>query len=327
MNEKPSLISIIVPVYNVERYLAACIDSVLRQTYKNFELILVDDGSTDHSGEICDRLAKTDSRMRVFHKKNGGLSDARNFGMKYAQGDYITFIDSDDAVSPRFIEILLLESLKNSADIVQCQFALREELLETGSGKSAVYRGADGFRQFLMIGEVYVSSWCKLYRRELFDDISFPYGRINEDVCTTYKLLYRSAKTVCIDRALYWHRMREGSITHTAFSDRNLEVLNVRKEIEDFLESCRGDYQDEIDYFEYRITLGVYNFLLSSENYGQYMPQGKALRQKIIDFDVKNPCVSMQDRCVNLFIMISPVIYRVFIKEHKKRKSQGIKIT
>ena len=204
MNEKPSLISIIVPVYNVERYLAACIDSVLRQTYKNFELILVDDGSTDHSGEICDRLAKTDSRMRVFHKKNGGLSDARNFGMKYAQGDYITFIDSDDAVSPRFIEILLLESLKNSADIVQCQFALREELLETGSGKSAVYRGADGFRQFLMIGEVYVSSWCKLYRRELFDDISFPYGRINEDVCTTYKLLYRSAKTVCIDRALYW---------------------------------------------------------------------------------------------------------------------------
>ena len=94
MNEKPSLISIIVPVYNVERYLAACIDSVLRQTYKNFELILVDDGSTDHSGEICDRLAKTDSRMRVFHKKNGGLSDARNFGMKYAQGDYITFIDS-----------------------------------------------------------------------------------------------------------------------------------------------------------------------------------------------------------------------------------------
>ena len=103
--------------------------------------------------------------------------------------------------------------------------------------------------------------------------------------------------------------------------------MRVRKEIEDFLESCRGDYQDEIKYFEYRITLGVFNFLLSSENYGQYMTQGKALRQKIIDFDVKNPCVSMQDRCVNLFIMILPALYRVFIKEYKKRKSQGIKIT
>lgn len=326
MNKMSSLVSIIVPVYNVEEYLNACIESILRQTYKNYELILVDDGSTDRSGEICDLLAKTDDRLLVFHKRNGGLSDARNFGMKYAQGDYIAFIDSDDTISPNCVEILLSTALKSSADIVQCQATLQEENLDTGSNQTYCYNHDTGLRQLLTLGRIHVNAWGKLYKKSLLDHIEFPYGRINEDSCTTYKIVYLSKKIICIDRSLYWHRMREGSIMHTAFSARNLEILTIGNEIREFLSNQEPFYRNEINYFEYRTAFGVLNFLLSSENYKQYKKQGLSLKKQILSIDRKNPFLSFKDHCINTLLWTTPFLYRVIIRKHKERKSQGVKI-
>lgn len=321
-----NLISIIVPVYNVENYLADCINSILQQTYKHFELILVDDGSSDRSGKICDQMAKADDRLQIFHKENGGLSDARNFGMKHAKGDYITFIDSDDTISSNCIEVLILSALKNNADIVQCQFTLQKEKLNTGTGRIHCYNNDTGLKQILTIGQINVNAWGKLYKKDLFENIEFPYGRINEDSCTIYKTVYKSGKIICIERSLYWHRMREGSIMHTAFSARNLEVLNVANEIRDFLSSQEPIYRNEINYYEYRTALGVLNFLFSSANYEQYKKQSISLKKQILSIDRKNPCLSFKDHCTNALLRTATSFYRVIIRKHKERKSQGVKI-
>ena len=326
MNKYSSLISIIVPVYNVEKYLLPCINSILQQTYPHFELLLVDDGSTDHSGEICDRVGKTDPRISVYHKSNGGLSDARNYGVKYAQGEYLTFIDSDDTVSLKFLEILLTNAKLNEADVVQCTFTLSEEKLNTGSQKSYSYDRVESLKQFLIMGRVYMAACGKLYKRELFKNILFPYGKINEDNFTVYKLVYRSTRTVCIDQSLYWHRMREGSIMHTAFSLKNMELLNVGSEIRDFLSDEQSLFKNELEYFEYRTTLGVLNYLVSSQNYQQYISQMLYLRDRALSVDKKNPFLSTKNRFTNILIFMNPYIYRLLIKLYKERKSHGVKI-
>lgn len=326
MNKCSPLISVIVPVYNVEKYLIPCVESILQQTYSHFELLLIDDGSTDQSGKICDTLTEKDKRIKVYHKKNGGLSDARNYGMEYAQGEYITFIDSDDTISIKFLEILITCAQENKADIVQCNIALRQNKLDIGSGKVYTYNNFEGLKQFLIRGRIYVASCAKLYKKELFHDIKFPYGRINEDNFTTYKVVYQSQRAACIDYALYWHRMREGSIMHTAFSSKNLEILKIGNEIREFLGNEKDNYKDEINYFEYRTTVATFNYLVSSQNYRQYITQKDLLREKIISFDKKNPFLSLKDKGARVFILVSPWLYRHIIKMHKERKSDGVKI-
>lgn len=326
MDKYSDLISIVVPVYNVEKYLIPCIDSILKQTYKYFELIIVDDGSTDCSGELCNNYIGKDKRIKVFHKNNGGLSDARNYGMEHAGGKYITFIDSDDTISPMFLEILISKAKETNADIVQCNLTLSEEALDTGTGKTFFYNNSEGLKQFLLIGKIYVAACGKLYKRELFDNIQFPYGKINEDNFTIYKVVYKSRNTICIDRSLYWHRMREGSIMHTSFGLKNMEILNVGNEIREFLKEEQYLFTEEIDYFEYRVVIGVLNYLLSSQNYKLFNPQNKYLRSKILSINKKNAYLSLKDKCINQFIKFSPFVYRLIIKKHKERKSHGVKI-
>lgn len=219
MSQSP-IISVIIPVYNVEKYLTKCIDSVLAQTYPHLEIILVDDGSTDASGQMCETYAKQDKRVRVIHQQNAGLSAARNAGIKATKGEYLSFIDSDDWVESNFIEVLWKTVCKYqvSIAIVGCflefpsktypQRLLPKKQKETLMDSRVAYR-----TNFPLLG---VSAWNKLYRADLFKDISFPEGVLYEDMYTNFRVLH-SVKTVAVvDCPLYhYNRSNITSITRT----------------------------------------------------------------------------------------------------------------
>ena len=215
------LISVIIPIYKVEKYLCRCLDSILNQTYKNLEIILVDDGSPDKCPEICDEYKEKDKRIKVVHKKNGGLSDARNEGLKFATGKYISFIDSDDCISCDMIEYLYDILIKNDADISVCDFSIFTENPELSSLKTSNYKNDDTKKytnveaiKILLNGNVSHGdyAWNKLYKRKLFDDIKYPYNKKMEDIGTTYKLYYISRYIVIGNSKKYFYYQRSDSI-------------------------------------------------------------------------------------------------------------------
>ena len=226
MNNK--LITVIVPVYNVEQYLNRCIDSIINQSYKNLEIILVDDGSNDNSGLICDDYANNDNRIKVIHKINGGLSDARNAGLKVMSGDYIMFVDSDDFIDLDMVQILFNDLIKNKSDISICTFnsiinnEKRPFLFEK---KYFVVSGVDKF--YYLYNEysgITVSSCMKLFSAKLFKNVFFEVGKIHEDEIIILDLL-KSAKSISyVLEPLYNYEMRDGSITKK-FDFRKIDLL------------------------------------------------------------------------------------------------------
>ena len=224
-----SLISIIVPVYKVEPYLRKCVESIINQTYTNLEIILVDDGSPDNCGTICDEYALKDSRIKVIHKENGGLSDARNAGLDIATGDYIGFVDSDDWIEPQMYGKLLDLLLNYGADMALGGVA--DDVVTGGEVKTVKvsdYGNTPRSEDKLSAMRCYFfgswAAWDKLYRRELFDGIRFPMGEINEDEAIVLHLLDRCEK-VCYTNEICYHyikRANSGSITTSSFSAKKL---------------------------------------------------------------------------------------------------------
>ncbi|SEQ23318.1 glycosyltransferase family 2 protein [Butyrivibrio sp. TB] len=225
------LISIIVAVYNVEQYLAECIDSILAQTYTNYELILVDDGSTDRSGEMCDEYSKKDSRIIVIHQKNGGISNVRNNGIRKSKGEYICFIDADDFVSPMYLQSLYETAIQNDANIVACEFynfidydSISEELKKCSCETKLITEKDMEDEDFSAKNTVkLVVPSNKLYKRWLFDKIQYPEGKIHEDAYIYHRLLHEVKKIVFLSDVLYFYRIRKGSITHKKFNVKELE--------------------------------------------------------------------------------------------------------
>lgn len=227
------LISVVVPIYNVEEYLKICINSIIDQTYKNIEILLIDDGSTDNCPSICDEHAKLDERIKVIHKKNGGLSDARNVGISIATGEYISFIDSDDFVTTDYIEYLYSLIEKAKADISVCQMQM---VNENGSPiktnvilKDKIIRGTKNcIYDFLYDGAIDTTAWRKLYKTSLFKEnkIEYPVDKYNEDVYTTYKLVMKSSVIAIGSKQMYMYRQRKGSITKSEFTSKNLDYVN-----------------------------------------------------------------------------------------------------
>ena len=210
--------SIIVPIYNVEQYLEKCLESIIGQTYKNIEIILINDGSKDNSDEICKKFKKIDKRIKYVKKENGGLSSARNEGMKYASGDYLIFVDSDD-----YISLELCEKAKNiindtGADLIQYEFQkfidgkLALEINEKGYTIMATFDSSNSFDNYLTKEIIKREAWSKVYKKELFKGIIYPEGRIAEDLATTYKIVNKANKIICISDKLYFYRLRNNSI-------------------------------------------------------------------------------------------------------------------
>ena len=226
-------ISVIVPVYNVEKFLPHCIESILNQTFENFELILVDDGSPDRCGEICDEAAKHDSRVRVIHQKNAGLSAARNAGIEIARGSWLSFVDADDFVALNFLEALHKAATRAQADCAVCSFYLTDS---TGARIEASYpvEVENGVRTGASVLETvqehlnvpYIVAWNKLYRRELFETLRYPVGRQNEDVFVFAELFDKAKTVVVLPDKLYFYRQSEGSIMRSGVTTlRNLDEM------------------------------------------------------------------------------------------------------
>lgn len=223
------LISVILPIYNVELYLKECIESVISQSYKNLEIILVDDGSTDQSPYICDEYVKIDNRIKVIHKENGGLSDARNVGIQASSGSYIALVDSDDLIAQNFIEELYEGCIKSNAMIAACaysKFSNEDEIVCFNNLDNAqVISGRELIKQIYLgqAGEFGFVAWNKLYSRKLFDNVQYPFGRIYEDTYTTYKLFLSSDRIILLNRPLYFYRIRPESIMTTRISLKKIK--------------------------------------------------------------------------------------------------------
>lgn len=239
--QQNDLISIIIPVYKVEEYIDECVNSLINQTYKNIEIILVDDGSPDSCGDICEKYKEMDSRIVVLHKKNGGLSDARNAGMQIANGNYFVFVDSDDYVSNKYVEILYNALNKDNADIAVAEMIKfydndnPEEFIESEEPDVILYSSRDIMNlYFTDKAATMTSAWGKIYKRNLFNEIQYPKGKLHEDEFTTYKLMHKAEKIAYVNIPLYFYRQRNNSIINSKYNVRRLDVLDAYKERLDF---------------------------------------------------------------------------------------------
>lgn len=233
-------LSIIVPVYKVEKQLEQCIRSILNQSFTNFELILVDDGSPDKCGEICDEYEKKDKRIKVIHKKNGGLSDARNAGLDIAKGKYIGFVDSDDIIHPEMYERMYNFINKYNVDIVQCKFKKFKsiedinKLSNINNTNIEYYTSKEAIMDMIDNNKINVNTWNKLYKRELFENERFPKGKIHEDEFLTYKLMYESNKIAYINEELYYYYQNDNGIMNGSNLIKRLDRIEAIEERSNF---------------------------------------------------------------------------------------------
>ena len=232
------LISVIIPVYKVEKYLCRCVDSVLEQTYTNMEIILVDDGSPDNCPVMCDEYARQDSRVKVIHQENAGLSGARNAGIDMAQGQWLAFVDSDDYLAADFLERLYQACVDTGSSLSVCrwEYVCGETIPEHGTGETRVYTGREMLANlYVPDGAYFVVAWNKLYRKELFEDIRYPLGRIHEDEATTYRIYDKVKKAAYVDRSLYGYFVTPVSITR-GFNPKRMDWVTAVAERLDFFE-------------------------------------------------------------------------------------------
>ena len=239
MSQEKALISIIIPVYKVEKYLEKCIQSVINQTYENLQIILVDDGSPDNCGKICDEYAKKDHRIEVIHKSNGGLSDARNKGLEIAKGEYIGFVDSDDYIESDMYEVLYNLLKQYNVDVSICNF------YTVSQGKIAIKNADNGIKEYnrieilkeiLLDNDIQSYAWNKLYKRELFGEIKYPVGKKYEDIGTTFYLLEKCNKVVVTGKPEYYYINRQGSIVNNVTESTITDYIELIMQTYDYIE-------------------------------------------------------------------------------------------
>ena len=235
------VISVIVPVYNVEKYLSQCIESVQNQTFKDWELILVDDGSTDNSSKICDEYSAKDNRIRVIHKENGGLSSARNTGLDAAIGNYVIYLDSDDYIATEMFEKMLDVALETNADMVKCGF---NEFNGNTIKRTVNFSNYEVFENdtngckllpLYFQNVLYIVAWNAIYRRDLAVKVRFPEGLINEDNYSAGLYLYYSKKIVCMNEAFYYYRDVSSGLSKIGKTKKQLDVIIVKAKLHEYL--------------------------------------------------------------------------------------------
>ena len=234
------LISVVVPIYKVEKYLDKCVESLVNQTYKNLEIILVDDGAPDNCPEMCDKWAEMDHRIKVIHKPNGGLSDARNAGMKEVKGEYVAFIDSDDYVAVEFIEKLYNVMKKEQSDIVECEVLkfTENEIPSPEYDDNAVesFDTVKGLSLLIADDRFHQHVWNKLYRSEIALSVEFAKGKLNEDEIWTYQIFSKAFKVTKVNLPMYFYLQRGGSIMGTSYNIRRLDALEAKVQRQEYIE-------------------------------------------------------------------------------------------
>lgn len=270
------LISVIVPVYKVEKYLEKCIESVLKQTYTNLQIILVDDGSPDNCGKICDEYAKKDSRIEVIHKANGGLSDARNVGISKAKGRYIGFVDSDDYIKEDMYEILLNLIKKYDADVSICN------LYDVIDGNECIRNKENGIREYsrldilkkvLLDKNIQSYAWNKLYKKELFDEIKYPIRKKYEDIGTTFYLFEKCNKIVVTSEPEYYYLKRADSLVNNVTESTILDYTEIIIQRYLYIKQNIKELRKYNNYYLAKTLITAHNDIENLENISEGMQQ------------------------------------------------------
>lgn len=319
LNQK---VSVVVPIYKVEKYLEKCVDSILNQTYKDLEIILVNDGSPDKSGKIAEQFAMKDSRIIVVHKENGGLSEARNVGMQYVSGDFTIFVDSDDWLDQMMVEKLVKVCANYQADVVQAAFyyayddyLLFDSRLYKKEQPPEIYDNKKLMSQLVMNERVKNFAWGKLYKTSLIKDIPFQNGVLFEDVFWAHHVMQRVKKFVSLNDPLCFYYQREDSIVAT-YTTRNLDIIKGLKERHRFIEEFYEELTDESYKVLLKTNLIHYNLLLRNRKKDRAGLNKKEIRMYILEHYPKLRKAVIRDTLLkqqlSLF-RIHPYIYVMFL--------------
>lgn len=310
------LISIIVPIYNVEKYLNRCVESIIRQSYTNLEIILIDDGSTDNCYEICIQYKKKDKRIKVIHQQNEGLSSARNTGVANAKGDYISFVDSDDWIHPDFIRNLYYTMKKNNSQIVEClaipisTYFIDDNNIEFDCLENQEFNGEECFNEFIKGKFFKQTVWNKLYKKEVLEDLLFEVGKIHEDEYWTYQVFDKAKKVSYVNYIGYYYFQRNDSIMGRKFSIKNMDGFEARCERLAFV---KKNHQNliQIELLNFSLTcIYYYNLIFNSDlniksNLLEYVKDCYKVTLKQLNF--KN--VSIKKKMWFLVFLIVPNLY------------------
>lgn len=336
------MISVIIPIYNSEKYLEQCIESVLRQTYKDIEVILVDDGSTDSSGLICDNFALNDSRIRVIHQKNARIAAARNAGIEIAKGDYLTFLDSDDYILPETYDSALSLMDKYGADLVQwdLQYLVEDDFNASANNmnrtKSAhveyVTSNTGAIKimldthhpdnRFNYICQCCNCVWSKLFKRELFDDIRFPLGKEYEDLRIVHRLYFNARKVVFTNDRFSIYRLRNNSVVHSMSPKGTIDGVEAFEDKYRMLKEC------SLSKCEQLLSLAAHNFLASMIT---AYPVVKGKREEFdlkrivkINRDIRGDLKGASDLIVFFLLRISPAVAFGCVDLRRKMRKQKL---
>lgn len=277
------LISVIVPVYKVEPYLSRCIDSILSQTFTDFELILVDDGSPDNCGKICDEYAQKDKRIHVLHKGNGGLSSARNAGIDWvfenSYSQWITFIDSDDWIHPEFLELLLSGATSTNTDICVCEYIRTSEFTDFENLNNITIQKITPEELFVKYHVTSVIACCKLYKKSCFENIRFPLDKLHEDEYTTYKILFEKSQVSYLRDALYFYYTNPNGIMKSAWTPKRLDAITACEEQIAFFR--KNGFNNALKMSETTLLWYITSQIKTTEKSDNFKPYATALKKKL----------------------------------------------
>lgn len=319
-------VSIIVPIFRVENELDRCLQSLLNQTYTNIEIILIDDGSPDNCPMMCDEYAKEDNRVKVIHKKNGGVSDARNYGLDIAKGKYIAFVDPDDWVDSDFIQILLANLKKEDADISIIGYTMvwdnGRTRRFTNDNQYSVFEKEEAIRELFIQRKFQCMSCQKLYKATVFQEIRFPLGiTIYEDVAISLLLFQRCNRVVFSGKSKYFYYQRRESAVHVKFNSEKLHILKYCEEIFQYSESLHGKYNIEVHTFYLKIIMEFLLELYDLDEKFKYKTLIYKLKKDIKKqwhYIFFNPYLEFRKKVVLIFLVM-PFPKKLLVKLWKNR--------
>ena len=319
------LISIIVPIYNAEKVIKRCIESISRQSYEMLEIILVDDGSTDQSLEICEDMSEKDSRIKIIHQNNGGVSRARNTGLKKATGQYIMMVDSDDYLYERAVELMLREIKKNKADLAICGFergmdeafpfsidlSLESSVIDNREALNRIYKNDYCALQ-------YVAPWAKLYARRLFDNIIYPEGKIFEDIGTTYLLMLQCEKIAVGYQSKYNYIFHDNSIVNSKFKISKLDMIEMTDKMATDVLQKYPDMKDAVMSRRVYSRISTLNQMINEKGYLNIKKQLMTFIYDNAQCVLKNKKVPKRDKIAICLLRVDYNLYKIIWKIYRK---------
>lgn len=314
-------ISIILPIYNVEKYLDNCMDSLFNQTYSNFEVIMVDDGSTDGCADICNKYMEMDKRVRVYHKKNGGLSDARNFGIEKAMKDYITCIDPDDYVDEDYLEYLVFLISKYETKMAICQHRVvfdNGKIRDYGANGDEMIESSKCIERMLYHDIIDTSAWGKLYHKSLFDNVQYPKGKIFEDIGTTYLLMLQCEKIAVGYQSKYNYIFHDNSIVNSKFKISKLDMIEMTDKMATDVLQKYPDMKDAVMSRRVYSRISTLNQMINEKGYLNIKKQLMTFIYDNAQCVLKNKKVPKRDKIAICLLRVDYNLYKIIWKIYRK---------